>query len=66
MCTPKAYIRHNQEETLVMEDINTITWETSTRFVLRDITGKSLRMEGKILSMDLLEHRILLEGHVSD
>ncbi len=66
MCIPKAYLRHNHEETLVMEDIDTITWETPTHFVLRDITGKSLHIEGKILSMDLLEHRILLEGHVFD
>lgn len=66
MCSPKAFVRHNHEETLIMEDIQSIVWETSNRFVLRDIIGKTLSVEGRIVSMDLIDHRILLEGHVSD
>ena len=66
MCIPKAFVRQDHEETLVMEDIDSIVWESPTRFVLRDITGKTVRVEGRIVSMDLLEHRIFLEGNVSD
>ncbi len=66
MCSPKAFVRHNHEETLVMEDIQSIVWDTPMRFVLRDITGKTRSVEGRIVSMDLINHRILLEGHVSD
>lgn len=66
MCSPKAFIIHNHEEIPVMEDIQSITWESPTRFVLRDITGTVRSVEGRIVSMDLITHRILLEGHVSD
>ena len=66
MCSPKAFIREKHEKILIMEDIQSIVWETPTRFVLRDIIGNTRRVEGRIVSMDLLNHQILLEGHVSN
>ena len=66
MCTPKAYIQHNQVETLIMEDIQSIVWETPTRFVLRDLIGKTRHVEGRIISMDLITHQIFIEGRVLD
>jgi len=65
MCTPKAFIKKGEDEILVMEDIQSIVWEGPNKFVLEDIIGKSKTVEGRIISMDLLNHRILLEGHVS-
>jgi len=66
MCSPKAFIKVSDKEVLVMEDIQSIVWETPTRFVMEDIIGKSKTVEGRIVSMDLLNHQILLEGHVSE
>ena len=68
MCSPTAFIQEqeNHEKTLIMEDIQSIVWESPTRFVLRDIIGNTRRVEGRIVSMDLLNHQILLEGHVSN
>ncbi len=66
MCSPKAFLRQDGNEILVMEDIQSIVWETPTCFVLRDIMGHARRVEGKIVSMDLINHHILLEGHVSN
>lgn len=64
MCSPKAFIVKDHEKTLVMEDIQSIIWESPTRFVLTDITGKTRSVEGRIVSMDLINHQIFLEGHV--
>ncbi len=66
MCSPKAFIKRDSEEVLVMEDIQSIVWQGPDRFVMEDIIGKTRTVEGRILSMDLLNHRILLEGHVSE
>ena len=66
MCSPKAFIKKGNEEVLVMEDIQSIIWQGPDKFVMEDIIGKTRTVEGRILSMDLLTHRILLEGHVSE
>ncbi len=66
MCSPTAFILNGREETPIMEDIQSIRWENPTCFILTDIIGNKKRVEGKILFMDLINHRILIEGHVSD
>jgi predicted RNA-binding protein len=66
MCSPKAFIKNDDKEVLVMEDIRSIVWETPNRFIMKDIIGTSKIVEGHIISMDLLNHHILLEGHVSE
>ncbi len=66
MCIPKAFLRQNGKETLIMEDIQSIVWKDPTHFILTDIIGNSKSVEGRILAMDLINHQILIEGNVSD
>ncbi len=66
MCSPTAFIKKGNDEILVMEEIQSIVWQGPDKFVMEDIVGKSKTVEGRILSMDLLNHKILLEGHVSE
>ncbi len=66
MCSPKVFLRKGKEEILLMEDVQSIVWENTTRFLLTNLLGKTTWVEGKIVSMDLLNHHIIIEGDASD
>ena len=60
MCSPTAFIRGKKGLKPVMEEISSIIWRDRRRFTLTDIMGRTLEFEGKILSMDLITHEIIL------
>ncbi len=60
MCEAKVYFKKGEDLELVMEDCISIVPQDS-KLVLHDILGKSEVVEGKILQIGLLDHKVILE-----
>lgn len=60
MCEAKAYLKKENGLELFMEDVVSITPENST-LILKDILGHSKTIEGKIVEIGLLDHKVVLE-----
>ena len=60
MCEAKAYVKQNDKLELLMEDVIDITPQ-GEKLILTDILGKSQTFEGKIISIGLLDHKVILE-----
>lgn len=60
MCEAKVYLKKGEDLELLMDDCISITPEGS-KLVLRDILGKREEVEGKILQIGLLDHKVILE-----
>ena len=60
MCSPTAFTQVKARLEPVMEDLTSIVWYDRQRFTLTDITDRTLEFEGKIVSMDLITHEIIL------
>jgi len=65
MCSPTVFIRDSKGLEPVMGELTSIAWRDKQCLILKDITGRVLEIEGKILSMDLIAHEIVL-GKVSE
>lgn len=61
MCEAKAYIEKENGLELFMEDVVSITPE-GTSLLLKDILGHSKTIEGKIVEIGLLDHKIILQA----
>ena len=59
MCEAKVYLKKDEELELLMEDCISIIPE-GNKLILRDILGKSEVVEGKILEVELLDHKVIL------
>lgn len=59
MCEAKVYLKKDEELELLMEDCISIVPE-GDKLILRDILGKSETVEGKILEVGLLDHKVIL------
>jgi len=60
MCSPTAFTQGKAGLEPVVEGLTSIIWHDRQRFTLTDITGRTLEFEGKIVSMDLITHEIIL------
>ena len=59
MCEAKVYLKKDEELELLMEDCISIVPD-GNKLILRDILGKSKTVEGKILEVGLLDHKVVL------
>ncbi len=62
MCEAKAYIKQNDKLELLMEDVVNVVPEND-KVILTDILGKTKEVEGKILQVGLLDHKIILKAN---
>lgn len=60
MCEAKAYIKQNDKLELLMEDVVNVV-PGDNKVTLTDILGKTKEIEGKILQVGLLDHKIIIE-----
>jgi predicted RNA-binding protein len=60
MCEANAYLKTGETEILFMESVDVIEpYENGLKLV--DIFGKQMFVQAKIMNMNLLNHRIILE-----
>jgi len=60
MCEAKVYIKKEDRLELLMEDVIDITPQ-GPKLILTDILGKTQIFEGQIVSIGLLDHKVILE-----
>lgn len=66
MCQAKVYLDAPKEENLVMEDVARIFRQAGSDahaevLVLVNLFGEEKRIEGRIASIDLLRHQVVIE-----
>lgn len=62
MCEANAYIVKDGQEVLVMESVDIVKpEENDTRYRLIDIFGDQKMITGRIILMNLVDHKILFE-----
>jgi len=59
MCEAKVYLKKDEDLELLMEDCISIV-PKGNKLILKDILGKSETVEGKILEVELLDHKVIL------
>jgi predicted RNA-binding protein len=65
MCEANAYLKADETETLFMESVDVIEpYENGLKLI--DIFGKQMFIQAKIINMNLLNHRIILEQSSQD
>ena len=60
MCQSNAYMEHNGEEELILEDVGIIKPQEG-KILLMSIFGEEELVDGEIKLIDLLHHKIILE-----
>ncbi len=61
MCESNAYMLKNGQHQMLMESVGLIRSEPNKVF-LKSIFGETLTVDGRILELDLMGHRIILEN----
>ncbi len=61
MCEASAYLVKDDQELLVMESVDVVEPENSDTWRLVDIFGVQKTVRGRILRMNLVDHKILFE-----
>ena len=61
MCESNVYIKKNNSEELVMENVAAITPVEENRFLLKGLLGDSKEVFGRIVDINLMSHKILFE-----
>ncbi|WP_300459827.1 CooT family nickel-binding protein [Desulfobacula sp.] len=62
MCESNVYIKKNNDEQLVMENVATITPAGKDTFLLRGLLGESMEVKGIIEDINLMGHKIILKA----
>lgn len=60
MCESSVYIKQNDKEELVMENVASITPVDKDRFLLKGLLGEQKEVKGHISDINLMAHRIIL------
>ncbi len=61
MCEANAYVYKNGKEDLVMESVDLIEPQDEGKFLLKSIFGEQKIIQGKIKSMNLVNHKIIFK-----
>jgi len=61
MCEANAYLFKNGKEDLIMESVDLIEPKEEGRFLLKSIFGEQKIIQGRIKSMNLVNHKIIFE-----
>ncbi|WP_022664063.1 CooT family nickel-binding protein [Desulfospira joergensenii] len=62
MCESNVYIKENDQETLVMENVAAITPAGENSFLLKGLLGESKEIKGIIEDINLMGHKIILRA----
>ena len=63
MCEANAYTVNNGKEDLIMESVDVIEPQEEGKFLLKSIFGEQKIVQGRIKSMNLVDHKIIFEHH---
>jgi len=61
MCESKVFLIKNGKEELIMEDVTRIEVD-GDKLTIYGILGDKKELNGKVVLMDLIGHKIVLEG----
>lgn len=59
MCESNVYIKKDDKEELVMENVASITPIAENKYMLRGLLGDSCEIEGVIEDINLMAHKIV-------
>ncbi len=62
MCESNVYIKKDDKEELVMENVAAMTPVSDNKFLLKGLFGEQKEIEGRIADIDLMAHKILLSS----
>ncbi len=62
MCESNVYLKKNETEELVMENVASITPSGENRFLLRGLLGDQTEISGIIEHINLMGHRIVIRA----
>ncbi len=60
MCESNVYIKNNDTEELVMENVAAIAPLGEDRFLLKGLLGDSREIKGRIEDINLMAHKIVI------
>jgi len=62
MCESNVYLKENNTETLIMENVAAITPAGKETFILKGLLGESMEVKGIIEDINLMGHKITLKA----
>jgi predicted RNA-binding protein len=62
MCESNVYLKDNDGEKLIMENVAAITPSGKDTFFLRGLLGESMEIKGVIEDINLMGHKIILKA----
>ncbi len=62
MCESNVYLKENNEEKLIMENVAAITPSGEGTFVLNGLLGEQMEVKGVIEDINLMGHKIILNA----
>ncbi len=62
MCESNVYLKKNNEEELIMENVAAITPSGEGTFVLKGLLGEQMEVKGVIEDINLMGHKIILNA----
>lgn len=62
MCESNVYLKENNTERLIMENVAAITPAGNNSFLLRGLLGERMEITGIIEEINLMGHKIILKA----
>jgi len=62
MCESNVYLRKDNDEKLIMENVAAITPVAEDTFVLKGLLGESMEVKAIIEDINLMGHKIILKA----
>ncbi|MBA3010487.1 MAG: CooT family nickel-binding protein [Proteobacteria bacterium] len=62
MCESNVYLKENDTERLIMENVAAITPAGNNSFLLRGLLGERMEITGIIEEINLMGHKIILKA----
>jgi len=61
MCEANAYVVKNNKEEILMESVDIVQPVSEKEWFLKNIFGEQMQIKGRIVSISLINHKILFE-----
>ena len=62
MCESNVYLKNNDTEELIMENVAAITPGDQGKFILRGLLGEQMEVSAIIEDINLMGHKIILKA----
>jgi len=62
MCESNVYLRKDNDEKLIMENVAAITPVAEDTFILKGLLGESMEVKAIIEDINLMGHKIILKA----